>query len=388
MTLASVSSRSTAATYSSPAVAATRHVHRHRHEDDDSDAAPAAPARATDGPGRRNPLVAAMMSALKSLMPSGASTAAATTPSAPAAASTAVATTTTAATTAATSTATTATATPAAADPATALRDAAYAFAHELYNALRGGNSGGGQGDGEGAHHHHRRHHHHHHRAERSEGGYGDLAQRLTALAQKLDGTAASPTPATPTTPVTPAAATPQQPGHDRRGHSRGSHACQRARRHPPGRARPRRSLGQHHQHHDQHQPRGHGRRRAGGSTESRRLATGRCVQEDVRCVEPGQRHGLGRRFPGRAAGGLLAPDGAIAEARGVQRADTDFGQPAQRQRLILRPRGATPRGARPFSFSARAPGLAGRQSAHRALPAGRRSRRCAAAARAWKAAA
>ena len=206
MTLASISSSSTAAAYCSPAVFQTRPTRRRDADEDDAAQASTA-AQRSDGPGRRNPLVAAMMSALQSLMPTSASV----TPKAPATAASSTTATSPAATstTAAATTATPATTTNTA-DPATDLREAAYAFAHELYSALRGSGSGQGSGDSnnsdDGGEHH--RHHHHHHRSEGSS-GYGDLAQRLTALAQKLDGGSTAPAAAaTPASAATPAAAT------------------------------------------------------------------------------------------------------------------------------------------------------------------------------------
>ena len=207
MNLSSISSGSTAAACYSPAVFQTRPTRRREADADDAAPAPSASqAQRSEGPGRRNPLVAAMMSALQSLMPT---TPSATTPAPTATATPVAASTATAATPAAASTATPATTTPATttstSDPA-ALRDAAYAFAHELYNALRGSGSGEGRSDDGGEHH---RTHHHHHRSEASS-GYGDLAQRLTALAQKLDGSSAAPAPtATPASTTTTLAATP-----------------------------------------------------------------------------------------------------------------------------------------------------------------------------------
>ena len=194
MTLSSISCGPTPAAYCNPAVFQTRATRRRDADEDD-----AAPAQRSEGPGRRNPLEAAMMSALQSLMPTSAST----TPKA----TSSTAPTATAPTTAATSpaaTATTATTTPdttTTAYPVTALREAAYAFAHELYSALRGGGSGEGNNNDDGGEHQQR---HHHHRSEGSS-GYGDLAQRLTALAQKLDGSS----PATPASTATPTAAAP-----------------------------------------------------------------------------------------------------------------------------------------------------------------------------------
>lgn len=191
-----------------------------------SDAASAAPpgrhrreaaneSESAERPGRRNPLVAAMMQALQSLMPASSGTAT----TAPSAATSATATGTAAASTAAATTTTTAdTATPATdvatptdspstdAKPAVDLKQAAMAFAHELFHALKGNGQEGGDGDsgrGYGRGHGH----HHHHGSDRAAGsGYGDLAQRLEALAQQLGGTS---TPAAAGTATTATAAAP-----------------------------------------------------------------------------------------------------------------------------------------------------------------------------------
>jgi hypothetical protein len=183
MTLAPISSGPTAAASRSPVAHAPR-----RHCESNDDTCATAPPPRSDGPGRRNPLVAAMMSALQSLMPSR--------PDTPAAATNATTPAATTATTAST------------AAPAGTLRDAAYAFAHELYSALRGSGSGG-RGDDDGGERPPRHHHHHHHHRSEGNSGYGDLAQRLTALAQKLDGGAqASATTRAAAAPVTQPAAT------------------------------------------------------------------------------------------------------------------------------------------------------------------------------------
>ena len=125
---------------------------------------------------RRNPLVAAMMQALGSLMPSSKTTDAPT-PKA----------------TDADSTATPAAATP---DASGSLKDAAMAFAHELFDALRSAGSGrdGGDSASESGRVHGRGHHHHGHGR-----GYGDLAQRLERLAAEV---------AAPTEPAHPDTAT------------------------------------------------------------------------------------------------------------------------------------------------------------------------------------
>ncbi len=126
---------------------------------------------------RRNPLVAAMMQALGSLMPSSKTTAA---PDSKAAATDASSTSGTAS-----------------ADASSSLKDAAMAFAHELFDALRsaGARREGGDSASENGHGHH--HHHHGHGR-----GYGDLAQRLERLAAEVSA------PAKPSDPQQPDAAT------------------------------------------------------------------------------------------------------------------------------------------------------------------------------------
>jgi hypothetical protein len=117
---------------------------------------------------RRNPLVAAMMQALGSLMPSSKTTAAQDTKTA-----------------ATDSSATAAAATP---DASSSLKDAAMAFAHELFNALRSTGSGRDGGDSaseSGRVHGHGR-------------GYGDLAQRLERLASEVAAPAKPAEPAQP----------------------------------------------------------------------------------------------------------------------------------------------------------------------------------------------
>ncbi|MBP6543422.1 MAG: hypothetical protein KA265_12575, partial [Piscinibacter sp.] len=124
---------------------------------------------------RRNPLVAAMMQALGSLMPSSKTTAA---PDSKAAA------------TDASSASGTATAT---ADASSSLKDAAMAFAHELFDALRSTGSGRDGRDSaseRGRVHGHGHGHHHHGR------GYGDLAQRLERLAAEVAAPAKPAQPA------------------------------------------------------------------------------------------------------------------------------------------------------------------------------------------------
>lgn len=138
---------------------------------------------ATDTRGPRNPLVAAMLQAMQGLV----STAPATAP-----ASDATGTPTTPATTSA--------------DDAASLKEAAVAFAHELFGALR---EAGGRAGGEG---HHGWHHHGNHGD-----GYANLAQRLERLATKLEGStntsgsAATPSP-TPTPLPAPATDPVAQP--------------------------------------------------------------------------------------------------------------------------------------------------------------------------------
>lgn len=136
-----------------------------------------------DGPApRRNPLVAAMMQALGSLMPSSKTTDAQDTKN----------------------TAGNASATPAPASPdaGSSLKDAAMAFAHELFDALRSagaGREGGDSASENGRVHGHGHGHHHHHGHGR---GYGDLAQRLERLAAEVSA------PAKPADPAQPDAAT------------------------------------------------------------------------------------------------------------------------------------------------------------------------------------
>jgi len=128
---------------------------------------------------RRNPLVAAMMQALGSLMPSSKTTAAQDPTSATAAAGD----TPTPGTAAATTT-----------DASGNLKDAAMAFAHELFNALRSAGSGrdGGDSASENGRVHGRGHHHHHGH------GYGDMAQRLERLADQVAAPATASQPAQP----------------------------------------------------------------------------------------------------------------------------------------------------------------------------------------------
>lgn len=111
---------------------------------------------------RRNPLVAAMMQALGSLMPSSKTTDAQDTKAA----------------------ATDSKAAPAAAtaDASSTLKDAAMAFAHELFDALRSADAGRDRGDS----------------SRESGRGYGDLAQRLERLASEV---AAPVKPADPAQP-------------------------------------------------------------------------------------------------------------------------------------------------------------------------------------------
>ena len=186
----------------------------------DRRAAPAAsPVGQGDEPRGRGPpnrLVQAIMTALRE-MGLGAAAPAPAAPAVPTAAGSTAATstgatspttnttTTTTAPTQATSSITapvpvTGTATPAAS--AEAVASAVHQFAHELFVALRpagaghGSNDAPGRRDGEVGH----KGHHGHHGWKAS--GYGDIAQRLDALAQSL-------APATGTTPVGDRAALP-----------------------------------------------------------------------------------------------------------------------------------------------------------------------------------
>lgn len=178
--------------------------------------------RNDDAPGRRNPLVNALMQALKGLMaPSAAPAAAPATAAAPTEPAATVTTAPVEATAAAAETApaadasatTTATSTPT--DKAGELKDAAYAFAHELFSALRSvredsgrdrsdGDRDGGRGHG---HRHHAAHHHGHRHGGRGDNNYADLAQGLRTLAARIDSPATAATPPVNTTP--PAATSP-----------------------------------------------------------------------------------------------------------------------------------------------------------------------------------
>jgi hypothetical protein len=140
LTTAASASRSTAADATAAATRSTSHRCAPRPEDDVEGR--------NDSPQRRgNPLVSAMMSALGALMPTGSADA----------------------------------------TRSETLKDSAEAFAHELFDALRG-NGGRGRAHGHG---------HHRHGGER---GYGDLAQRLDRLARQVDAPAA--TAATGTTTI------------------------------------------------------------------------------------------------------------------------------------------------------------------------------------------
>jgi hypothetical protein len=88
---------------------------------------------------------------------------------------------------------------PASPDAGSSLKDAAMAFAHELFDALRSagaGREGGDSASENGRVHGHGHHHHGHGR------GYGDLAQRLERLAAEVSA------PAKPADPAQPDAAT------------------------------------------------------------------------------------------------------------------------------------------------------------------------------------
>lgn len=138
-----------------------------RRRCDDTDACERSEAPAP----RRNPLVSAMMQALSGLMPQAAPAAVQDGAAPPVKAGEAA--------------------------PAGELKDAAMAFAHELFNALRTlgggraeqGHDGDASGDDRG-----RAHAHHGHRR-----GYGDLAQRLEQLAGTVQTPAAASTPGSAT---------------------------------------------------------------------------------------------------------------------------------------------------------------------------------------------
>lgn len=137
-------------------------THRRRHHESND------VERSDSAAPRRNPLVAAMMQALGSLMPSSKTTAA---------------TDTTAAATPAKATDSSTAPATASTDATSSLKDAAMAFAHELFNALRSAGSGrdGGDSASEGGRVHGHHHHHHGHGH-----GYGDMAQRLERLADQV----------------------------------------------------------------------------------------------------------------------------------------------------------------------------------------------------------
>lgn len=154
-------------------------------------------SRDSDRPARLNPLVAAMMEAIGSLFRSS------TSPAQPAA--TTAAATPSGAAPAPSSTIGTADAPAAdgstpASPPAGDLREAALAFAYELYGALRGESHGRGHCHDDGHEHHGKDGYRDH--SGRHGGGYGNLAQRLTALAQTLDP--ATPAPAAAATTLVP----------------------------------------------------------------------------------------------------------------------------------------------------------------------------------------
>lgn len=140
-----------------------------RRRCDDTDACERSEAPAP----RRNPLVSAMMQALSGLMPQAAPAAVQDSAAPPAKDREAA--------------------------PSGELKDAAMAFAHELFNALRTlgggraeqGHDGDAGGDDRGRAHAHR---HHGHRR-----GYGDLAQRLEQLAGTVQTPAAASTPGSAT---------------------------------------------------------------------------------------------------------------------------------------------------------------------------------------------
>ena len=160
--------------------------------------------------GRQSRLVQAMMSALLELgfggpaapaAPAGASTGSSATAASAvkgsAASSASGASTQTGATTGTTETP--------ASNPSANVESAVYQFAHELFQALRQsgrGNSSSDEGSGrvEGEGHHRHRHH------DRQGHGYGDISQRLEALAQtfgaQVPATAAGDAPASPAAPA------------------------------------------------------------------------------------------------------------------------------------------------------------------------------------------
>lgn len=167
-TVSATAPRSTALGLSLPRTDVPRRQRCHEHGDGERCDTPAP---------RRNPLVAAMMQALGGLMPSSKTTATQDTK--------------TAATDSPACNASTATAPT---DASSSLKDAAMAFAYELFGALR--STGAGRDSGDRASEAGRVHgHHHHHGHGRA---YGDLAQRLERLAAELAAPARPAEPAQP----------------------------------------------------------------------------------------------------------------------------------------------------------------------------------------------
>jgi hypothetical protein len=184
--------------------------------------APAPQACGTRGPehGRRNVLYEAMMAALRELGltsgPQPAPTGPAPTPGPapqPTPAPAAAVATPVVTPNPAPSVGAPANPAPAGTPPALSVEEAVYSFAHALWQALRGADSGSRRehrGDDEHHHHGHRRHGHEH--GYGMSRGYSGLANRLEALAVRLDASTAGVTPASAPagTPATqPSAATP-----------------------------------------------------------------------------------------------------------------------------------------------------------------------------------
>lgn len=99
-----------------------------------------------------------------------------------------------------------------AAAPTTSVEDAVFSFAHALWQALRGGESGDSRredrhGDDHEGHHGHRRHGHGHGEGYAMSRGYSGLATRLEALAVRFDAGAGAVDP-TPASPISPDAGT------------------------------------------------------------------------------------------------------------------------------------------------------------------------------------
>ncbi len=168
---------------------------------------------------RRSPLFRALKDALlemtRSALPAVASSTASTPSTAGAAAASTAATSTTAGTAQATPSAEAAAAPAAAPDHEHAMMDFARALMQALRSGFQQGRGDDGEHEGRGRHHHH---HHHGHR------GWGDPAQRVDGLAQRVGAAPApgmpapdtsvapTPTPSSAVAPAAPASATTPAP--------------------------------------------------------------------------------------------------------------------------------------------------------------------------------